>query len=50
VAAGRRSVYQDQADYLGRSQSRRGELVAQGWFLAEDTAEQLADARHAEIF
>jgi hypothetical protein len=44
-----RSLYRDTDDYLDRFGRRVDELVAQGWLLAEDVAEQLAGARRAEI-
>ena len=41
-------LYRDHADYVERFNRRLDELVAQGWFLAEDADEMRAEAEEAE--
>ena len=42
-------LYKNHFDYVERFNRRLDELVAQGWFLAEDAAEMRAEAEKAEV-
>jgi hypothetical protein len=42
-------LYRDHADYVDRFNRRLDELIAQGWFLAEDADEMRAEAEQAKI-
>jgi hypothetical protein len=42
-------LYRDHADYVAHFERRLDELVAQGWLLAEDADEMLAEAEKAEV-
>jgi hypothetical protein len=42
-------LYRDHADYVERFNRRLDELVAQGWFLADDVDEMRAEAEKAEV-
>ena len=44
-----RRLYRDHADYVEKFERRLDELVAQGWFLAEDADEMRAEAEKADI-
>jgi hypothetical protein len=42
-------MYQDHADYVERFNRRLDELIAQGWFLAEDADGMRAEAEQADV-
>jgi Alpha/beta hydrolase domain len=42
-------LYRDHADYVERFNRRLGELIEQGWFLAEDADEMRAEAEKADV-
>jgi hypothetical protein len=42
-------LYRDHADYVEKFERRLDELVAQGWFLAEDADEMRAEAEKADV-
>jgi hypothetical protein len=42
-------LYRDHADYVTRFDRRLDELIAQGWFLADDADEMRAEAEKAEV-
>ncbi len=48
-AAKLRKLYRDASDYTERFERRLDELVAEGWFLAEDTEDLRREARQLEI-
>jgi hypothetical protein len=44
-----KELYRDHADYVARFNRRLDELIAQGWFLAEDADEMRREADHADM-
>jgi predicted component of type VI protein secretion system len=44
-----RRLYRDHADYVDRFNHRLDELIAQGWFLAEDADDMRTEAEQAKI-
>ena len=44
-----RRLYRDHADYVEKFERRLDELVAEGWFLAEDAREMRAEAENADV-
>jgi hypothetical protein len=44
-----RRLYRDHADYVDRFNRRLDELIAQGWFLAEDADDMRTEAEQAKI-